>query len=142
MALIMSSVIGRHLKHAEAYVCMEGEALPVEFDCKGEDVVGWYRNPPPFENDYVVFTTVAVHAWSANGWIRVPFDEIVHYEVPDSKEDSSGVRIRTRDGIRFIRFAGRSGPDGKFSDAFSLVGLLRVVVLVNKRAEANIKTSG
>ncbi|WP_433927082.1 hypothetical protein AB3662_29095 [Sorangium cellulosum] len=142
MALIMSSVISRHLKHAEAYVRWEGQAIPVKFDCNGEEIVGWYRNPHPFDGEYVIFTTAAVYAWYVNGWVRVPFDEIVHYEVPDSKEESSGVRIRTRDGIRFIRFAGRSGPDGRFSDAFSLVGLLRVVVLVNKRAETNIKPPG
>lgn len=135
MALLMYSVIRRHLKSAERYVRIESDPIPIEFDSQGEEVVGWYQNPPPFEDEYVVFTTAAVHARSPAGWVRVSFDEIVGYEAPESKEESSGVRIRTRSGTGFIRFAGRSGPGGKFSDAFSLAGLLRVVVLTNSRLE-------
>ncbi|SRR6266542_2852923 len=137
MALVMSSVIRRHLKDAEAYVDARETPPPIQFDFKAEEVVGWYRNPPPWEEAYVAFTTSALYIFDGTQQTRVPFDDIMHYEVPESKDESTGVRLRTRDGIAFVRFAGRSGPLGKFSDAFALVGLLRAVVLVNQRKGGN-----
>ncbi|MFO0761257.1 MAG: hypothetical protein U0359_32560 [Byssovorax sp.] len=133
MALLMPSVIRHYLKHAESYVSQGTIPLPIDLDAEGEEIVGWYRNPPPFEDDYVAFTTVGIYARAGGVWTRLPFDDIVDYELPQNKEKTNGVRVRAHDGTRFIRFAGRSGPSGKFSDAFILLGLLRVVALANRR---------
>jgi hypothetical protein len=134
MALNMSSLIGRHLRHAEGYVrFVEGRGLPVDLDCRGERVIGWYQNPPPFESECVVFSEVAVYISSPMGWVRASFDDIEDYELPEDKANTPGVRIRTRGGIGFIRFAGRSGLNRRYSDAFSLVQVLHMVVLVNRR---------
>lgn len=132
MALLVYSVVNRHMKNVERFA--KGAALPFAFDGEGEGVLGWYTNPPPFEDDVVVFTESALHAKTRTGWLRIPFEDIERCEVPRSKQESDGVRLRTRTGIAFIRFAGRSGPEGKFSDAFSLVGLLQAVVVANTRS--------
>jgi hypothetical protein len=135
MALAASSVIRRHLKGADGFKRYEGGRLPFSFEGAGEDIVGWYQNPRPWVDEYVVFTSAAIYWRMERGWVRVPIDAIDHYEMPKSKSESDGVEIRTFGGeTLFIRFAGRSGRDGEFSDAFCLVGLLRVLVLRNNRA--------
>lgn len=135
MTLVMSSVIRRHLKDAEGYVDARKAAPPIQHAFGAEEIVGWYRNPAPWEESYVVFTTAALHMNDGAHWRRIRFNDIMHYEMPESKGQSLGIRLRTHDGIAFIRFAGRSGPGGKFSDAFALIGLLRAVVLTNQRKE-------
>lgn len=125
MALMMSPLIRRHMKHAEAFVRhREQTSTCLALDVGAESVVGWYENHAPWEHTRIVFTEEAIYVFEAATRVRIGFDEIVGYELPESKTHSTGVRIRTKDGIRFVRIDGRSGPGGKFSDAFALVGLL------------------
>lgn len=135
MALLMYSVVRRHLKHVDAYTEYHGGAIPFGFDPRGEEIVGWYTNPPPWDQSYFIFTDVAIHCHSDDGWTRIAYDDIVQCEMPHTKSDTTGLRIMTKDGIRFIRCAGRSGPCGKYSDAFALVSVLGAVVLANKRKD-------
>jgi len=115
---------------ADAFSDARGASLQIPFDAE-EQLVGWYRNPSPWEESWVVFTDTAIYHGFPDRWDRIPFREVAHCEVPESKSDSTGVRLRTKDGIRFVRIAGRSGPQGRFSDAFMLVNLLRIVVRAN-----------
>ena len=125
MALMMFPLIRRHMKHANTFmVHSEEHPATLALDVGTESVVGWYENPKPWEATRIVFTDGAIYVCEAATQIRIGFDEIVGYELPESKTVSTGVRIRTKDGFRFVRIGGRSGPGGKFSDAFALVGLL------------------
>ena len=125
MTLAMTSLIRRHMKHASAFIRRREEhPAPFTVDVGTDSVVGWYENPKPREHTRIVFTDGAIYVCEAATQRRIGFDEIVGYELPESKTDSTGVRIRTEDGFQFVRIGGRSGPAGKFSDAFALVGLL------------------
>jgi hypothetical protein len=113
------------MKQADAFVVhREQYPIPFPLDVGAESVVGWYKNPAPWEHTHIVFTEEAIYVFEAATRVRIGFGEIVGYELPESKTDSTGVHIRTKDGIRFVRIGGRSGPGGKFSDAFAFVGLL------------------
>ena len=126
MALLMYSLIRRHMKQTERFtVCSAEQPLPFSLDVGSERVVGWYDNPEPWKGRRVVFTDGAIYVVDEAALMRIGFDEMTEYELPASKTESTGVRIRTKDGFRFVRIAGRSGPDGKFSDAFTLVQLVR-----------------
>ena len=135
----MYSVVRRHLSHVESFARGGLADLPFTFDAQGEEMVGWYNNPRPWHGDRVVFTAKAIWYAGPQGWTRVPFDAVVEYEMPASKTDAPGVRFRTEDSIHFVRFAGRSGPGGRYSDAFALVGILHAVVRANKRSEKRMK---
>jgi hypothetical protein len=127
-ALAMASLIRRQLRHAEAFVEGDGKRPPFALDTEDERIVGWYNNPKPWDGTYVVFTTRAIQVSEGSSWMRIAFDDVVDYVLPSSKSDATGVRVVTRDGFRFIRFAGRSGPAGVHSDAFALVGLLHAFI--------------
>lgn len=126
MALLMVSLIRRHMKQADSFtVCQEEESPPFALDVGVERIVGWYDNPEPWKCSRVIFTDGAIYVDDGSSVMRVGFNEITGYELPASKTDSTGVRVRTKDGFRFVRIAGRSGPYGKFSDAFTFVQLVR-----------------
>ncbi len=59
--------------------------------------------------------------------MRIEFDRIVGFEMPASVASATGLRLRTTDGIRFVRMAGSYGPDNKFKDVFSLTRVLHVL---------------
>ncbi|XYH92487.1 hypothetical protein ACMHYB_31990 [Sorangium sp. So ce1128] len=101
----------------------------------GEVPVGWYRNPPPWEECVILFTSVAVYAADAGSVTKTSFEEIVDYETPKDKVSVTGVRIRTADGFHFVRMAGRYGPDGKFGDVFNLLMILQVLVRRNNHVD-------
>ena len=49
MALLMVSLIRRHMKQADSFtVCQERQSLPFVLDMGDERVVGWYDNPEPW----------------------------------------------------------------------------------------------
>jgi hypothetical protein len=125
MTLAMNSLVRRHMKHADAFIWRREEhPAPLTLNVGAESIVGWYENPKPWEHTRIVFTDGAIYVCEGATQGRIGFDEIVGYDLPESKTDSTGVCVRTKDGSRFVRITGRSGPDGKFSDAFALVGLL------------------
>jgi len=100
----------------------------------GEEVVGVYRNPPPWEESRMVFTSHAI--WLVEGEHAEPIalKDIVGYESPDpTTELATGIRVRTKDGFRFLRAAGTYGPCDKYKDYLGLVGVVRAVV-----ASANV----
>ncbi len=115
----------RHMKHAASFVTYKnGRPLPFSWPDTREHIIGWYHNPPPWEQVRLVFTNCAIYVGDESAWTRIALDDITDYELPRPKERASGVRIVTRDGIRFVRIAGRSGKGAEFIDAFALVGLL------------------
>jgi hypothetical protein len=106
--------------------------LPLSLD-PGEVLVGWYRNPPPWEATIVIFTSLAVYVAEDGRLTRTALEAIVDYQTPADKVSATGVRIRTADGFRFIRMAGRYGPDGKFGDVFNFINILHVLVSRTKK---------
>jgi len=119
-----------------AFTLADGAArLPLELAlAPGESAIGWYRNPPPWEHDLIVFTSEAIYLVTDDKVERVLLNDIVDYESPKSKENVQGLRVRTKDGFRFIRIAGSFGPNGNRKDAFSLGMVLLTLVRANYRA--------
>lgn len=132
MALVLYSVIRRHMKHTGRYFELNGSVepptgLPVLPD---EKLIGWYRNPEPWQDSLIVFTDGAIYGAEGGNVTRIPLSEITGYEFPKSKANPTGVRVRTRDGFRFLRAAGSFGSHGNQKDAFSLI----MVILTLARA--------
>lgn len=96
-----------------------------------ESVLGWYLNPPPWENAAILFTDKAMYAMEGEKTMRLALGDIVGYESPKSKTDVTGLRVRTRDGFRFLRVSGSFGPHGDFKDAFSLIQVIRAIARQN-----------
>ena len=91
MSLVMTSLVRRHMKHASAFMFRSEEhAAPLTFDAGKEIVVGWYENPKPWERTRIIFTDGAIYVCEATTQRRIGFDDIVEYELPASKTDSTG----------------------------------------------------
>jgi hypothetical protein len=124
---IVGSVILRHMKRSPQF--LRGPAgIPAEPPLAlqpGEVVVGTYQNPPPWEGCRVVFTDTAINVFEGDHLVRISWADIVDYETLDPNVKVDGVRLRTRDGIRFVRIAGAYGPEDKFKDAFNLAMVFR-----------------
>lgn len=135
MSVPMLSLIRRHMKRSAAFSPCENVAdLPVPISLeRGEALVGWYRNPSPWEDNVVVFSTLAVYDVNAERVLKTRFDEIVEYETPKDKANATGVRLQTADGFRFVRIGGRHGPNGKFADVFDFLMILQVIVAHRRR---------
>lgn len=80
MPLLIYSVVRRHMKSVAGYVPHGAAPLPVTFDASGEGLLGWYRNPPPFDEAYVVFTDQAIHTRAPSGWLRLAYADVAGYE--------------------------------------------------------------
>lgn len=91
-------------------------------------MVGWYRNPAPWEQYLIVFTSEALYLVDEGRIDRVPIRDLVGYESPKSKADVTGVRLLTTDGFRFVRVAGSFGPNGNQKDAYSFIMAIRALI--------------
>ena len=129
MPLAVASVIRRHLRATEAFTAAHGDARPPRAVPVGDEpLVGWYVNPPPDDSEWVLFTERAIYVVAGANVRRIPLDEIVAYELPESKTAATDVVIDTRSGRDRIPMRGRHGPNGRFTDAWSLVQVLHVLV--------------
>jgi len=133
MAGPVYSVVRRNMKHVSQGAFSSSsddleplkDTLPLE---DGEELVGLYRNPMPWADTRVVFSTKALYTIEGQDVARVPLHEIIGYESPKSKVEVTGVRVLTNDGFRFVRVAGSFGPNGNRKDAFSFIMTLRGLV--------------
>jgi hypothetical protein len=130
MALLTYSVVRRHMKQTSGFMLFaDGEVPPATLPLlERESLIGWYRNPAPWENSLLVFTSSAI--WTVDGAKaeRIALKDIVGYEGPGSKDGVSGLRVVTKDGFRFMRVAGCHGPFGKYKDFIGLEMVLRAVL--------------
>jgi hypothetical protein len=126
MGLVLYSIIRRYMKPGARYIeAGKGAEPPIVPDMDpGESLIGWYQNPEPWETCRVVLTDKAIYSVDKEGISRIALDGIIGYELPKSKRDVTGLRVRTRDGSRFLRVAGSFGPYGNQKDAFSLIGVI------------------
>lgn len=132
MAVLVYSVVRRHMKRTSpgAFTRSEdGAAPPVELSLSPDDtVVGWYRNPAPWQESFVVFTSQAFYVVENGRTDRIAVADIVGYEDPKSKTDFTGVRVLTKDGFRFVRIAGSFGPSDNQKDAYSFIMVVRALI--------------
>jgi len=132
IAVLVYSVVRRHMKRTSpgAFTMNDGKTAPPVTVELGPDeaLVGWYRNPPPWENSVILFTSSALHVSDGDRIDRVAVEDIVGYQDPKSKSDVTGVRVLTKNGFRFVRIAGSFGPNGNQKDAYSFIMLVRALV--------------
>jgi hypothetical protein len=93
-----------------------------------EPLIGWYQNPPPWEDCVIVFTPEAFYIVNDGRVDRIAIKDIIGYESPKSKTDVTGVRILTKDGFHFVRVAGYFGPNGNQKDAYSFIMVVRALI--------------
>jgi hypothetical protein len=130
MAVVVYSVVRRHMKRTSGFTVHDGDTPPPASFALGpeETIIGWYRNPPPWEGNLIVFTSKALYFVEDDRVERVGLNELVGYEDPESKTDITGVRILTKSGFRFVRIAGCFGPNGNRKDAYSFIMVVRALV--------------
>lgn len=116
------------MKSAASFTFSQSKrGLPFVFDMEmGEELIGWYRNPPPFEQP-LIFTTHAIYGIEAGHVIKILWPDIFDYELPAAEGDFSGVKIRARTGAHFLRMAGGYGIEGKGKDVFDFIEVLKVL---------------
>jgi hypothetical protein len=129
---LTDSLVRRNLKRTGRYVEAEAGAPspvhpPLDAD---ETLIGWYVNPPPYESVKIFFTTKAIIVVGPDAAEarRLAIQEITAWRPAGQKEDTTGVNVEVGGQSHFIRCAGRYGPGGKFSDAYSLGAILHVIV--------------
>ncbi len=129
MTLLVASVVRRHLKNTRGFTLSEGDTKPpAELAlAPGEALIGWYRNPPPWEHSLLVFTSEGIWTVDGAGGACLAWRDITDYESPGTNEGVTGIRVRTRDGFRLMRIAGAYGPDDKYKDFIGLVEIVRAV---------------
>lgn len=130
--MVITSIVRRHMKRTSngSFTVFDGVTeLPVQLRLGSDEVIiGWYRNPPPWERTIILFTSQAIYCVEQGRVERIPIVEIVGYESPNSKATTTGVRVLTREGFRFVRLAGSFGPHGNRKDVFSFIMVLRALV--------------
>jgi hypothetical protein len=136
MALVLYSVVRRHMKQTGRYIEVGGDETPPAVSTleEGESLFGWYRNPAPSSDAVIAFSDRAIYSIEGATVVRIPLTTIIDYETPASKADVTGIRVLTRNGPQFLRATGSFGPHGTHKDAFSLMMVLRVVVGDQERA--------
>ena len=72
----------------------------------GEAVVGIYQNPPPWQGSLIVFTDIGMHVLDGKQAIKIPWNEIVDYQVLSPAENPDGIWIQQRQGNRYARVGG------------------------------------
>lgn len=121
------SIVRRHMKRTGRFITFEeAQTAPVAMPAE-ERIIGWYKNPPPWENELVLFTWSAI--WISDGFrlVRLPIDELAGYQEPTSKADLVGVSVRMRGGdTHFVRVGGTR--DGNVKDAFDFIMALRGLI--------------
>lgn len=136
MSGIFYSLVRRHMKltSPEAFTKAEPDTvMPVDLQlAPTESVVGWYRNPLPWDTTLIVFTTEGFYLCDPEGTQRVMAKDIVDYQRPESKETVDGVTVITNDGPIFVRVAGTFGPNGQQKDAYSFIMMLRGWLTVHR----------
>lgn len=133
MAGPVDSIVRRNMKHTSAGSFLSQTAdlerlkggLELE---EGEELVGLYRNPIPWAESLIVFSSMALYAVEGQRTLRIPLKEIIGYESPEEKGCVTGVRVLTKDGSRFVRVAGTFGPNGNRKDAFAFIMTLRGLI--------------
>ncbi len=132
MAVLVYSVVRRHMKRTSPGAFTryeEGAVLPVDVSPgPGETIVGWYRNPAPWQDAFIVFTSEAFYVVDGGRIDRIAVADMIGCEDPKSKSDVTGVRVLTKDGFRFVRIAGSFGPSGNQKDAYSFIMVVRAVL--------------
>ncbi|MHB8420969.1 MAG: hypothetical protein ACYDCL_23100 [Myxococcales bacterium] len=143
MALPMSAVIRRRFKQSKCFFPYTGGILPLEFDARGEQVVGWYRNPPPLEREYIVLTTTALHYRQDRGWVRLSWDAISKQDWTSETKRSVTIRLWDDTGHEHqLRLNGRFGAGGRFLDSFSLRQVIHAVISAKLRAQGRAAEGG
>lgn len=125
MAKVVDSIVRRHMKRTSRFTVFDG-AQDIPFAVPPEEkVIGWYRNPPPWEKEVVLFTWQAI--WClGDELVRLPIAELVDYRAPESKTSLTGVHVILRNGdVHFVRVAGSGSANAK--DAFSFVMVVRAL---------------
>lgn len=140
MTLLVYSLVRRHMKRTSpnAFTEFDGKAEPPAelLLAADETIIGWYRNPRPWEECLVIFTSEAFYVVNQGRIERLGLSEVVDYETPKSTTDVTGVRIMTKDGFRFIRIAGSFGPNGNQKDAYCFIMILHALAHANRKPTA------
>jgi hypothetical protein len=106
---------------------------------ESESIVGVYTNPVPWEHYRIVFTSNGFHLIDGD-WVQaVKWEDIIDYEDPRKDGLLGGVRLETRQGLIFVRMAGRFGSNGSLVgnllDTFSMWQILRALLGTEKGKE-------
>ena len=72
----------------------------------------------------IVFTSQALHLINNARVDRIALSDVMDCEIPTSEEGVTGFRVITKDGFRFVRMAGRSGPHEDHTVAFSYIDIV------------------
>lgn len=132
MAIPVYSVVRRHMKRTSpgAFTVYDGTVeSPVNLAlAPSESIIGWYRNPPPWDDCVIVFTPEAFYLADSGRVDRIPISDIIGYESPKSKADVTGVRVLIKEGFHFVRIAGSFGPGGNQKDAYSFIMVVRALI--------------
>jgi hypothetical protein len=128
---IMGSVVLRNMKRSPFFF-LAGTQPPVlpgglTID-SGETIVGVYQNPEPWASWRIVFSDIGMYVATKDDVTKIRWDEILDYETISPAEQTDGIRLRTRTGIRFVRIGGSYGPSGQFKDAFNLAMILHSAI--------------
>jgi hypothetical protein len=116
---LLAALIRRKMRHACGFVANEiGDP---------SGVIGWYTNPAPWSHVKLVFTMdelcVCGDQLDGTDERRVKLADIVDFQLPDAP-NATGVRLITKDGLVFVRMAGRLALDSGQRDVFCLVRVL------------------
>ncbi|WP_242393843.1 hypothetical protein [Anaeromyxobacter oryzisoli] len=135
MAFPVRAVVRRHMARTGRFYDGAPADLPLKvLPWKQENVIGWYRNPSPWEPCVVVFTESAIYSIEDKDVVRIEVNDILGYEFPKSKQNVSGVRVQTSKGDVFVRIAGTRGPDGGIKDAFDFIMVIKKIAGNNLRS--------
>ncbi len=101
----------------------------------GEELVGWYQNPPPWEHEVIVFTTDAFICVDGVDVKRIAYADVVDYESPKKLPPQRSLTVHTRSGVHVVRIAGLHPVQPQ--DNFCLLQLVNALAKIAEAAGRN-----
>ena len=132
MTLLTGSLIRRHLRNLPSFHPLNGSERFERYERQpNEELIGWYQ--PSGDENCLVFTSDAIVVIHRDSVGRIPLNAIVEYELPKTKTAVQAVEVRLADQTRrSIPISGVHGAGGRYSDAWSLVQILHMLVRLSK----------
>ncbi len=124
---IAGSVVLRNMKDSDYFVrAAPGLRAPVDVPLRdGEVIVGWFVNPPPFAEFFVVFTDVALIAGTKEAHRRIDYANILSLAYPGKTGETWKLELATVGGSEVIVIGGAIREGSTALNSYCLAAALR-----------------
>ncbi|GAA5785801.1 hypothetical protein YWS52_21230 [Chitiniphilus shinanonensis] len=133
---MLKHLILRKMRSTERFVADSTEYLSLLQE--GEVKIGHYKNE---DGSTLIFTTTSLLLEKEGKLKGISWKKITGYDLPPSKETATGVMVHEGEKSTYVNIPAKHGIAGRFKDSFCLIGILHVLVGINRQAAPSSQAS-